>query len=101
MAFDTNGRLNKLTGLFATKTPNGYIAHTEFGCTSRQISPQTFMRNFDKPTKTSFRSKEVKMLPANEVGLKWYEYGKDITSLVFNGHRSKYKEFFVLVSKEK
>ena len=101
MAFDTNGRLKKQSGLFATKTPRGYTAHTEFGVTSRQITPQTFMRKFNKQAMTVFKSREVLMLPANEVGLKWYEQGKDITSLIFNGHKRRYKEFFILVSKEK
>ena len=101
MALFFNGTQRPNSGLIAKNTPKGYTAHTEYGCTSRSITPRTFMRNFDKSTMEIFKKREVKMLSAQAVDLRWIDRGKDITQRVFNGHQSKYKDFYILVSKEK
>ena len=101
MALAHNGTQTSSSGLIAMNTPKGYTAHTEYGCTSRSITARTFMRKFDKPTKDSFRRREVKMLSARTVNLRWIDGGKDITERIFNGHQGRYKDFYILVSKEK
>lgn len=101
MALTSNGTQISNSGLIAMNTPKGYTAHTEYGCTSRSITARTFMRNFDKPTREAFKKREVKMLSARAVNLRWIDGGEDITERVFNGHLGKYKDFYILVSKNK
>ncbi|MCH8905055.1 MAG: hypothetical protein IIA45_14205 [Bacteroidetes bacterium] len=101
MTILTKSAIGQKSGLVATDVPDGYTVHTEFGCTTRDVTPGTFLKRVGGDVRDKFEGREMKMVKAPKVGLKWFEKGVDITTKIFNGHREKYKDYYILVSREK